>query len=185
MGALLIDPVGPDDASLVEAFQAGDESAAGVLVRRYSAGMARYVYGLGAPSSDVDDILQEAFFRAFRAIHTFRGESSFRGWLFRIAANASRDLYRRGRRRGVVLSIDDHELPDVADPSGEAEAGEAEEALNGALGQLPPKQRDVFLLRAQQGMPYDEIAVTLGTTPGAARVHYHHAVKRLKEAMTR
>ena len=87
MGALLIDPIGPDDASLVEAFQAGDESAAGVLVRRYSAGMARYVYGLGAPPSDVDDILQEAFFRAFRAIHTFRGDASFRGWLYRIAAS--------------------------------------------------------------------------------------------------
>ncbi|MDZ4673248.1 MAG: sigma-70 family RNA polymerase sigma factor [Gemmatimonadota bacterium] len=181
----MIDPVGPDDASLVEAFQTGDESAAGVLVRRYSPGMARYVYGLGAPPSDVDDILQEAFFRAFKAIHTFRGDSSFRGWLFRIAANAARDLHRRGRRRGVVLSIDDHEIPDVADPSGEAEASEAEDALNGALGLLPPKQRDVFLLRAQQGLPYDEIAVTLGTTPGAARVHYHHAVKRLKEAMTR
>ncbi len=183
MGALLIDPVGPDDASLVEAYRAGDESAAGVLVRRYSAGMARFVYGLGAPSSDVDDVLQEAFFRAFRGIDSFRGDSSFRGWLFRIAANAARDLHRRGRRRGVVLSIDDQDIPDQADPLGEAEASEAESALNAALEQLPPKQRDVFLLRAQQGLPYEEIAESLGTTPGAARVHYHHAVKRLKEAM--
>jgi RNA polymerase sigma-70 factor (ECF subfamily) len=66
---------------------------------------------------------------------------------------------------------------------GEAEASEAEGRLNLALGQLPPKQREVFLLRAQQGMAYDDIAASLGTTPGAARVHYHHAVKRLKEAM--
>lgn len=180
----MIDPVGPDDASLVEAYQAGDESAAGVLVRRHSSGMARFVYGLGAPASDVDDILQEAFFRAFRAIGTFRGDSSFRGWLFRIAANAARDLHRRGRRRGVVLSIDDHEIPALSDPAGEVEASEAEGSLKGALGRLPPKQRDVFLLRAQQGMPYEEIAAALGTTPGAARVHYHHAVKRLKEAMS-
>jgi RNA polymerase sigma-70 factor (ECF subfamily) len=131
----------------------------------------------------VDDLLQEAFFRAFKAIGTFRGDASFRGWLFRIAANAARDHYRRSKRRGVVLSIDDRELPDVADPAGEAEAGEAEERLNLALRALPPKQRDVFLLRAQQGLPYEEIAESLGTTPGAARVHYHHAVKRLKEAM--
>lgn len=185
MGALVIDPVGPDDYSLVEAFQAGDESAATILVRRHSAALARFVYGLGAPSADVDDLLQEAFFRAFRSIGSFRGEASFRGWLFRIAANAARDHHRRGRRRGVVLNIEDRELADVADPVGEAEASDAEGRLSAALSHLPPKQRDVFLLRAQQGMPYEEIAQTLGTTPGAARVHYHHAVKRLKEAVAR
>lgn len=179
----MIDPVGPDDASLVAAFVAGDESAAGALVRRHSAAMARFVYGLGAPSADVDDLLQEAFFRAFRSIATFRGDSSFRGWLFRIAANAARDHHRRGRKRGVVLTLEDRELADTADPVGEAEASEAESRLNRALGQLPPKQREVFLLRAQQGMAYEDIAASLGTTPGAARVHYHHAVKRLKEAM--
>jgi RNA polymerase sigma-70 factor (ECF subfamily) len=183
MGALVIDPVGPDDSSLVAAFVAGDESAAGVLVRRHSAAMARFVYGLGAPSADVDDLLQEAFFRAFRSIATFRGDSSFRGWLFRIAANAARDHHRRGRKRGVVLTLEDRELADTADPVGEAEASEAEGRLNLALGQLPPKQREVFLLRAQQGMAYEDIAESLGTSPGAARVHYHHAVKRLKEAM--
>lgn len=185
MGALLIEPVGPDDASLVEAYMAGDESAASVLVRRHSSAMARFVYGLGAPSADVDDLLQETFFRAFRAIGTFRGDASFRGWLFRIAANAARDHHRRGKRRGVSLSLEDRELPDLADPVGEAEASEAEEQLNRALTRLPPKQRDVFLLRAQQGLAYEEIAESLGTTPGAARVHYHHAVKRLKEAMAR
>lgn len=182
MGALAIDPAQPDDASLVAAYRAGDESAATLLVRRYSAGLARFLYGLGAPSADVDDLLQEAFFRAFRAIASFRGDSSFRGWLYRIGANAARDHHRRGRGR-TVLSIEDRELADPADPAGEAEATEAEDRLGEALGRLPPKQRDVFLLRAQQGMPYEEIASTLGTTPGAARVHYHHAVKRLKEAM--
>ena len=128
-------------------------------------------------------LLQEAFFRAFRAIGSFRGDASFRAWLYRIGANAARDHHRRARGR-TILSIEDRELTDPADPAGEAEATEAEGRLGMALGRLPPKQRDVFLLRAQQGMPYEEIAATLGTTPGAARVHYHHAVKRLKEAMS-
>lgn len=182
MGALAIDPAQPDDASLVAAYQAGDESAATQLVRRYSPGLARFLYGLGAPSADVDDLLQEAFFRAFRALGSFRGDSSFRGWLYQIGANAARDHHRRGRKR-TILSIEDRELTDPSDPAGQAEASDAADRLGIELERLPPKQREVFLLRAQQGMPYEEIAASLGTTPGAARVHYHHAVKRLKEAM--
>lgn len=183
MRALAIEPLArQDDEALVAAFQAGDELAAGELVRRHSAGLARYLHGLGAPSADVDDLLQEAFFRAFRAAGSFRGEASFRAWLYRIGANAARDHHRRARNR-VVLSIEDRELVDSADPAGEVEAGESEARLHHALGRLPTKQREVFLLRAQQGLPYEEIAASLGTTPGAARVHYHHAVKRLKEAI--
>lgn len=183
MRALSIDPVPPlGDEALVAAYLAGEESAASELVRRHSAGLARYLYGLGAPSADVDDLLQEAFFRAFRAVAGFRGESSFRAWLYRIGANAARDHHRRGRNR-VVLSLENRELVDPADPGGEAEATEAEDRLQAALKQLPPKQREVFLLRAQQGLAYEDIAAALATSPGAARVHYHHAVKRLKEAM--
>lgn len=183
MRALSIEPVTPrGDEALVAAYQAGDEGAASELVRRHSTGLARYLYGLGAPSADVDDLLQEAFFRAFRSAASFRGDSSFRSWLYRIGANAARDHHRRGRNR-VILSLENRDLADAADPVGEAEATEAEARLHAALKLLPPKQRDVFLLRAQQGLAYEEIAVTLETTPGAARVHYHHAVKRLKEAM--
>src|SRR5205809_487201 len=64
-----------------------------------------------------------------------------------------------------------------------AVAGEAERRLVAGLERLPRMQREVFLLRAQQGFEYEEIAAALGTTPGAARVHYHHAVRRLKEHM--
>ena len=67
------------------------------------------------------------------------------------------------------------------DPHEDAVADETERRLADGLQGLSPMQREVFLLRAQQGMDYDDIAQALGTTPGAARVHYHHAVKRLKE----
>src|SRR5947208_1504894 len=69
----------------------------------------------------------------------------------------------------------------VGDPHERAVAGEAEGRLLAGLGRLSRMQREVFLLRAQQGLAYEEIAAALGTSPGAARVHYHHAVKRLKE----
>ena len=67
------------------------------------------------------------------------------------------------------------------DPHERTVAVELEARLQQSLEQLPRMQREVFLLRAQQGMEYDDIAAALGTSPGAARVHYHHAVKRLKE----
>ena len=170
------------DAALVAAYRAGDERAASELVARHAAPLGRYLYALGAPAAVVEDLVQETFFRAFRALPGWREEASFRSWLFRIGANLRKDWYRREGRR-TILPIDDADLADSADPQGEAGASEMEERLRDGLGLLPRLQREVFLMRAQQGMEYEEICAALGTTPGAARVHYHHAVKRLKEMM--
>ena len=176
------DATHPPDAALVAAYQSGDQSAATELVHRHAGALGRFLYASGAPVSDVEDLVQEAFFRAFRALDSWRGEASFRGWLFRIGGNVRKDAYRKGAGR-VVVSIDDHDLPDSADPAGEARAAAMEERLVAGLGQLPRLQREVFLMRAQQGMEYGEICAALGTTPGSVRVHYHHAVRRLKEMM--
>ncbi len=115
------------DAALIAAWQAGDEQAAAELVRRHARALARFLAGGGAREADVDDLVQETFIRAFRAV---------------------------GR--------------------------EAADRLRAGLARLPRMQREVFLLRAQQGLAYEEIAAALDTSTGAARVHYHHAVRRLK-----
>lgn len=171
------------DASLASALRAGDEGAAAELVRRHGAALARYLQSGGANSSEVEDLVQEAFFRAFRSLDRWRQEASFRSWLFRIGGNLRKDQYRRDGGR-VFLTIDDHDLPDAADPAAVVDAKEMGRLLARELGRLPRLQREVFLLRAEHGMGYEEIAATLGTTPGAARVHYHHAVRRLKESVT-
>ena len=80
-----------------------------------------------------------------------------------------------------MLPLDDRDVADHADPHADLAASEAEERVREGLARLPRLQREVFLMRVQQGSGYEEIAAALGTTPGAARVHYHHAVKRLKE----
>lgn len=170
------------DAALVAAYRLGDEAAATALVARHGSALGRYLYAAGAAVSDVEDLVQEAFFRAFRALDTWRGEASFRGWLFRIGSNLRKDQYRKQAGR-VTLSIEDHDVPDHSDPLGEVGAADMEDRLRNGLGRLPRLQREVFLLRAQQGMDYEDICSVLGTTLGAARVHYHHAVKRLKELM--
>jgi RNA polymerase sigma-70 factor (ECF subfamily) len=162
---------GPSDAALVAAWQGGSEQAATDLVRRHASALARFLAGAGAGPSEVE---------AFRGIDGWRKESSFRSWLFSIGSNLLKDSYRRGRGR-VVLSIEDHDLSDPSDPAAELVADETAGRIQAGLRQLPRLQREVFLLRVQQGLDYAEIAEALGTTVGAARVHYHHAMTRLKE----
>ncbi len=170
------------DSELVAAWKAGDESAASELVHRHGAAVGRYLRAVGAAGSDVDDLLQDTFFKAFRGLDGWRGDGSFRGWLLRIAGNLLKDRFRHRKGR-VFLAIEDHDVADAADPAGEYAADEAGRRIEAGLVKLPRLQREVFLLRVQQGLDYVEIASAVGSTPGAARVHYHHAVKRLKELL--
>jgi RNA polymerase sigma-70 factor (ECF subfamily) len=173
----------PTDAALIAAWQGGDEQAAAELVRRHARPLARFLVGAGAFDTELDDLIQETFIRAFRRVDQFRGQCQFRTWLLTIGSNALKDAGRRAKRARLV-PLDEGLHSSGGDPHELAVAGETEQRLADGLLQLPRMQREVFLLRAQQGMEYDDIAAALGSTPGAARVHYHHAVKRLKEFLT-
>ena len=173
---------GASDAELIEAWRRGEEGAAAELVERHTRPLARFLAAAGA-HEDLEDLVQETFFRAFRKIASFQGTSSFRTWLMAIGANALKDARRRRKNR-TLLSIDEHEIrDDRSSPHDEALERSMIEQLEVQVSQLPPMQRDVFLMRAQQGAEYDDIAAALGTSAGAARVHYHQAVKRLKAAL--
>src|SRR5207244_8719603 len=95
----------PSDAALIAAWQGGDEQAAAELVRRHARAVARFLgAGLsgGTGDADVDDLVQETFIRAFRALGRFRGQCRFRTWLMTIGGNLLKDAYRRGKRTTVV-----------------------------------------------------------------------------------
>jgi RNA polymerase sigma-70 factor (ECF subfamily) len=164
---------------LVAAYRKGDERAAAELVQRHAKPLGRFLYSLGAQHEDLEDLIQETLFRAFRRVDGWRGRASFRSWLLTIGSNLLRDQVRK--RKGKLVSIEDRDISGESDPHAELAAVEAQERVREGLARLPKLQREVFLLRAQEGTEYAEIAAVLGTTPGAARVHYHHAVKRLKE----
>ena len=170
------------DTELIGVWQNGDESAAAELVRRHAGALGRFLGAAGA-GEEVEDLVQETMLRAFRRIETFRGGSSFRTWLMTIGSNLLKDTWRQRKRRPVVPLDDRDVIDEGSDPHGDAVADDVAARLGECLQTLPRMQRDVFLLRAQQGLEYAEIAAAVGSTAGAARVHYHHAIKRLKKLL--
>lgn len=168
------------DGELLTRYLGGDERSAAELVARHTVALARYLAVQGAPDEDLDDLVQESFIRAFRGAHGYRSEASFRTWLLTIGSNLLKDRRRQAARRNVIRLVPEVADPAV-DPAGEAEAAILADRLQAGLGRLAPLQREVFLLRAHEGAGYGEVAAALGISEGAARVHYHHAVKRLKQ----
>src|SRR2546429_7632175 len=141
----------PTDAALIAAWQGGDEQAAAELVRRHARALARFLASAGAPDADVDDLVQEAFIRAFRGMDRFRGQCRFRTWLLTIGGNVLKDAVRRARRAKGVPLADEVRATD-GDPHERAGAGGAGGGLRGGLGGLTRVPRGGGFLRAPQGL---------------------------------
>src|SRR2546428_12546118 len=145
----------PSDAALIAAWQGGDEQAAAELVRRHARALARFLAAGGAVESDVDDLVQETFIRAFRAVGKFRGQCRFRTWLLTIGGNVLKDSHRRARRTRVVPLGDDLRTAD-GDPHERAVAGgEGTRAPRALPGPARPPRRGVPA-RAPPGLPFEE-----------------------------
>ena len=173
---------GEDDAdrTLVARWLAGDDRAATQIVERHASALARFAVSQGA-REEADELVQDTFVRAFRGLGAFRGESSFRTWLFSILRRLLLDRRRAARRAPAGAELGDG---DAATEFGALDALVATETgarLQAALARLTRTQREVFTLRVAEGMSYREIADVVGSTEGAARVHYHNAMRALKE----
>lgn len=168
------------DQTLIQRWLGGDERAATQLVGRHASGLARYVSSLGERDA-AEEVVQDTFVRAFSSLDSFRGESSLRTWLFTIARRLVVDRRRARRRRREVGELDDVDAATEFTALDDMIAGEAEVKVREAVRRLSPTQREVFLLRVNEGMSYRDIAETVGTTEGAARVHYHNALRTVKE----
>ena len=131
---------------------------------------------------DANDVLQNAFIKAWQGIDSFHGDSKLLTWLSRIAINESLDFLRR-QKNVVTLSTDDEELSVantlMADDYFDGDETEAQ--LQEAIATLPEVQRTVFLLRYYDDMKYSDISKMLGTSEGALKASYHIAVKKISE----
>jgi RNA polymerase sigma-70 factor (ECF subfamily) len=177
-------PPGGDalDTELLQRWQAGDESAATALVARHSPPLARFIASLGG-RDEVDELVQDTFVRAFGALDGFRADSSLRTWLFTIARRLVLDRRRAARRRRDDVEVDESHVVTEGTPLDTLVAAETRQKLAQVMDRLTPTQREVFRLRVGEGLQYREIAEIVGSTEGAARVHYHNAMRAVKEML--
>ncbi len=168
------------DSELIARWKSGDERAASALVARHAPALARFAVAQGE-RNEVDELVQDTFVRAFNSLDGFRGESSFRTWLFTIERRLLVDRRRTEKRRRDRVEIQEDDASTEYDALDGVVASETERRMRQAMSRLSPTQKEVFTLRVAEGLSYKEIAAAVGTTEGAARVHYHNAMRAVKE----
>jgi RNA polymerase sigma-70 factor, ECF subfamily len=170
----------PDpDAVLIDLLRKGDKGAFDEIVKRHQRSLKRLVQRYVRDAAEAEDVVQAAFLRADERIADFRGASAFRTWLFRIAINGALSRMR------VAESVPLDELADVATftrslQTSRLVAAEVWERVRSRLEELPARQRLVLELRVFHDLSFDEIGVIVESSEDAAKVNFHHAVKRLR-----
>jgi RNA polymerase sigma-70 factor (ECF subfamily) len=181
--------VGGQEAALVQRCAAGDELACAELVGEHQRMVVQLAMNLLGDRDEALDLSQEVFLRVFRTIHRFRGQSTLRTWIYRIAVNQARNRHRfwRRRHRADQVSLDQH----VA-AHGEFQSGgeltpdrmlaqkQLAERLNHALEHLPFDQRTAIVLREIDGLSYEEIAFSLGVAIGTVKSRLTRARQALR-----
>jgi RNA polymerase sigma-70 factor (ECF subfamily) len=170
-----------DDRELVERFRAGERRAFDELVRRHQGSIQRLSLRFLRDAEEARDLAQRAFVQAFERLETFRGEASFRTWVYRITVNLALSQVRK--HRPTMAPLEDTAAE--ADPRAEEERAEEKTLarLRAAVEKLPPKQRLCVELRSFEDLSFREVAEIVGCSEDAAKVNFHHALKRLREMM--
>lgn len=172
-----------DDRVLVEACLAGRREAFDAIVDRHQRQVYQLCYRFAGNHEDASDLAQDVFIRAYRGLHSFKGNSAFSTWLYRIGVNVC--LNRVGARTVKWTTLD---AADQADPHAErADAKilrrERAEEVRAAIARLPKKQRAALILRIYHDLPHDEIAEIVGTSVGAVKANFFHALANLKKLL--
>ncbi len=167
------------DQQLVERAQRGDKKAFELLVVKYQRKLARLLSRFIRDASEVEDVTQEAFIKAYRALPSFRGDSAFYTWLYRIGINTAKNyLVALGRRAPTVTEIDNEEaedvevgeqLKDMNTPEQQMMTRQIAETVNSTLLELPEELRTAITLREIDGLSYEEIAQIMNCPIGTVR----------------
>ncbi len=165
-----------DEEALVRAAMDGDTAAFTTLVERYQQRIGGYLYRLVGDRETAEDLTQETFLRAYRALATARTVGAFRAWLFRIATNRARDHLRR-QRRIRWLPFDRDRMEFAGDPFSSVEEADV---VRRVLARLSAEDRAVLLLCAGEDLSYNEAGAALGVTANTARMRYTRAKERFR-----
>ena len=153
-----------------------------MLVRTYQQKVYWHIRKMVIDHDDSDDITQEVFIKIHKAVHNFREDSQLFTWIYRIATNECLTFLAKKKRRFLIPMEDvERELAAKIDSSDGLGGDEIQKKLQKALLTLPDKQRLVFNMKYYDDMQYDQIAEITGTSVGALKASYHHAVKKLED----
>jgi RNA polymerase sigma-70 factor (ECF subfamily) len=181
--------VGGREAALVQRCAEGDEAACGELVAEHQRMVVQLAMNLLGDRDEALDLSQDVFLRVFRTIHRFRGQSSLRTWIYRIAVNQARNRHRfwRRRHRADQVSLDQHiathgefRCSNSSTPERALAQKELASQLEQALGGLPFDQRTAIVLREVDGLSYEEIAFSLGVAVGTVKSRLTRARQALR-----
>ncbi len=175
-----------DEQKVLDLLQEDDTRREGfsMVVEHYSTQLYWQIRRLVLDHDDAKDILQETFLSAWNNICYFRAEARLSTWLYRIAMNFCLNFLKKDQNR--MVSMEDESVKSkLEDLSSDAlyDGDGIDMALQKALLELPPKQRMVFNMRYYENMSYDDMSNIMGTTVGALKADYHHAVKKIKKAV--
>ncbi len=181
------------DQQWVERAQHGDKRAFELLVVKYQRKLVRLLSRFIRDASDVEDVTQEAFIKAYRALPTFRGDSAFYTWLYRIGVNTAKNyLVANGRRTPTMTEIDaeggegseeTESFKDLNTPESELASRQIAESVNQTLQQLPEELRTAITLREIEGLSYEEIAQIMNCPIGTVRSRIFRAREAIAQQL--
>lgn len=159
--------VGPDDTQLVARSLKQDHEAFGQLIDRHASAIVNLAYRMVGNQAEAEDLAQEAFLAAFKALPTFRADSKFSTWLYRIASNKCKDWLRVKRPGQGQYDVDaddqlDHHVSEDRTPEDLLSQQQVAKELNQAIQRLPPLYREAFVLKHIEGLSYEEMEDILG-----------------------
>ena len=170
-----------DEAALVAACLAGRKEAFDVIVERHRRHVYQLCYRFVGNHEDASDLAQDVFVRAYRGLRSFKGQSSLGTWLYRIGVNVC--LNKVGSKTPKAESIGDNAAGDFEHPADALVRRERAAEVRAAIARLPKKQRATLILRVYHELPHEQIAGILGSSVGAVKANFFHALNNLKKLL--
>jgi RNA polymerase sigma-70 factor (ECF subfamily) len=172
-----------DDAGLVAACLSGDKGAFDVIVERHRRSVYQVCYRFVGNHEDASDLAQDAFLRAWRGLRNFKGQAALSTWLYRIAVNACLNRVGAKKLESEPLAADRFVDERIEDPGAGLVRGERAVAVRRAIAELPDKQRATLILCAYHELSHQQIADILGSSVGAVKANFFHALANLKKIL--
>ncbi len=180
------------DQEMISGCKNGDRDAFNALMEKYQKQVFSIAYGMLSDYEDASDASQEVFIKIYKSIASFKGESSFSTWMYRICSNVCNDILRKRQKRGATVSLDSEEenasalqlQSDEPTPEEQLELNERQKAVREAINELSPEYKEVIMYSDMHQLSYDEIALILKCPKGTVKSRLNRARNALRKKLS-